>query len=303
MLAIVGRDPATDDLGVAVESKYLAVGAGSVFARAGVGAIALGGLSNSTYGSHGLELLAAGASPEAVIQELSGGDEEAHSRQVAVMDARGHAAVSPGEDLTHITPWTGAVAGENVIVMGNSLIGEATLTLMRDTFVRANTQLWQRLVEALDVGQHMGGDTRPLEQHSAALLVVRQNGGYGGYDDRIVDVRVDDHPHPVDELERLLEIYLEHYLPTNAADLVTLDETLTTEIQSRLVQTGDYRGWVTGRYDAATREALERFAGRENLEERMQPDARIDPKMLERLGVSDMWRLRVSPLGIRPTRH
>jgi uncharacterized Ntn-hydrolase superfamily protein len=295
MLAVIGRDPVNSDLGVAIESKYLAAGAVALFARAGVGAIALGGLPNATHGPRGLDLLASGVSPEEVVHLLTQPDKDASRRQAAVMDARGRAYLYSGEEVRRSSPgWTGGIVGQDVAMIGNSLIGEATLTLMRDTFERARGPLWHRLVEALDVGQHMGGDTRPLEQHSAALLVVRKGWGYGGFDDRIVDLRVDDHPHPVEELQRLLGIYLEHFLATDPADLVPLDQELIRQIQMRLAQTGDYRGWITGSYDVATREALERFAGRENLEERLRPDEQIDPKLLERLEVSEMWRLRIA---------
>jgi uncharacterized Ntn-hydrolase superfamily protein len=295
MTAIVARDPDTGDLGVAVESKYLAVGAVVPFARANVGAIACAGIPNAEYGARGLELLASGSSPDEVLGLLTSGDADAARRQVAIVDARGRTATFTGDVLKKISEgWSDGIEGRQAALIGTSLIGEATLTLMRDTFVRTPGPLWHRLVEALEVGQHMGGDVRPLQQHSAALLVARAQGGYGGYDDRIVDVRVDDHRHPVEELSRILEIYLEHFHATNPAELVPLDSELIKDIQTRLVQTRDYHGWVTGNYDAATHEALERYAGRHNLEERMQTGESIDPKLLEDLEVPEMWRLRLA---------
>jgi uncharacterized Ntn-hydrolase superfamily protein len=294
MMAIVGRDSKNGDLGVAVESKYLAAGAVAAFALAGVGAIALAGVPNTRYGSQGLDMLASGAAPEDVVRRLTGADEGANRRQVAILDVKGRACIHNGEEVKRfVRGWAGGIWDEDVALVGNSLIGEGTLTLMRDTFARIRGPLWHRLMEALDAGQHMGGDARDPLQHSAALLVVRHGSGYGGFDDRIVDLRVDDHPRPVEELRRLLDIHLEHFLMTDPAAMVPLDAQLTREMQTKLAQAGDYHGWITGSYDVATREALERFAGRENLEERLQADDRIDPRVLQRLGVSEMWRLRM----------
>lgn len=295
MTAIVGRDPVSGDLGVAVEWRTLAAGAVVPYARAGVGAIACAGISNSTYGPRGLDMLASGMPSEEVGAALIGADEGASRRQFAIVDAQGRGYTYTGEEVKRFSVgWTDGITRRDVALIGNSLIGEETLTLMADSFRRAGAPLWHQLMKALDAGQHIEGESRGAQQHSAALLVVREGSGYGGFDDRIVDLRVDDHPRPVEELERLLGIHLEHFLVTDAVDLVPLVPDLTREIQTRLALTGDYRGWIMGQWDAATREALERFAGRENLEERLQPDDLIDPKVLERLGVSDLWRLHLA---------
>ncbi len=295
MPAIVGRDPSNGDLGVAVESKSLAVGAVAPWARAGVGAVAVVGVENTSYGPRGLDLLSSGKSPEEVSQLLTSADERASQRQIAVVDAQGRSSAFTGADLAASSFRGCDVTGPDVAVVGIALIGEGTLKLMADTFQRTRGRLWERLMEALRAGEHMGGDSRDPGQHSAALLVVRQGGGYGRFNDRMIDLRVDDDPHPVEELQRLLAIHVEHFLPSDPDDLVPVDKELAREVQTRLARNGDYHGWITGTYDAATRAALEKFAARKNLEERLQPDGRIDYRVLERLGVSELlWRLRAS---------
>jgi uncharacterized Ntn-hydrolase superfamily protein len=152
---------------------------------------------------------------------------------------------------------------------------------MADSFQRSAGPLWHRLVAALAAGQRAGGDRRG--QQSAALLVVRVGGGYGGFNDRLIDLRVDDHSQPIDELARLLEMHQLLFLPADPADLIPIDAALATELQERLARTGDYHGPITAIYDEATRAALETYAGRENLEERLQPNGRIDRKLLDYL--------------------
>ncbi|MBF6589397.1 MAG: DUF1028 domain-containing protein, partial [Ktedonobacterales bacterium] len=200
--SLVGRDPETGDLGIAVQSKFLAVGAVVPWARAGVGAVATQSWANTSYGPRGLDLLAAGTSAEAAIAMLTRDDERATQRQAGIVDARGHAATYTGADCNS---WAGGVAGPNFAAQGNILIGEATVTSMAETFQRTPGPLWHRLVTALAAGQRAGGDSRG--QQSAALLVVREGGGYGGFNDRMIDLRVDDHPRPIDELARILDLY------------------------------------------------------------------------------------------------
>jgi uncharacterized Ntn-hydrolase superfamily protein len=292
MPAIVGRDPTNGDLGIAVESKSLAVGAIAPWARAGAGAIAVMGAQSMTsiYGQRGLDLLSSGKSPEEIIQPLMSADMRASWRQVAVVDAQGRSDTFTGADLrASVGGRAGGLSDHDLAVVGGTLFGGGTLRLMADTFQRTGGGLWERLMEALRAGEHMGGETRDPGQHSAALLVVRQGGGYGGFDDRLIDLRVDDDPRPVEKLQELLAIHVEHFLPSEPADLVSVDKDVAREVQTRLALTGDFRGWITGTYDAATRAALEQFATRENLEERLQPDGRIDYRVLVRLGVHELW--------------
>lgn len=276
--SIVGRDPTTGDLGVAVQSKFLAVGAVVPWARAGVGAIATQSWANTAYGPRGLELLASGKSAQETLARLTGVDDHADQRQVGIVGADGRSATYTGSGCMR---WAGGVAGTDFAAQGNILVGEETVTALAETFQQTRGSLWHRLVEALAAGQRAGGDSRG--QQSAALLVVRAGGGYGGFNDRMMDLRVDDHPHPIEELARLVKLYELLFLKPRPEDLLTIDAALAREIQQLLGRTGDYTGAISGVYDQATHTALARYCGRENLEERMTSDpndARIDQHVL-----------------------
>ena len=274
--SIVAYDPETGDLGVAVQSKFLAVGAVVPYARANVGAVATQSYANLLYGPQGLALLEQGLAPEEVIQRLTEADPDARLRQVGIVDARGRAAAFTGEGCF---PWAGHRVGPNVAVQGNILVGPETVDAMYETFLSAKGDLADRLVAALAAGQEAGGDRRG--QQSAALLVVREGGSYGGYTDRYIDLRVDDHPQPIAELTRLLRLWRVYFQPPRPEDILPLTEERVREIQHLLRELGYYRGEVTGRYDEATQHALRAFAGVENLEERLFDDARIDKTVLE----------------------
>jgi uncharacterized Ntn-hydrolase superfamily protein len=279
--SIVASDPATGDLGIAVESKFLAVGAVVPWARAGVGAVATQSWANTSYGPRGLDLLAAGKSAQEALDTLLAEDERTDQRQVGILDAQGRSATFTGPNCN---AWAGGIAGRNFAAQGNILVGEATVAALAETFQRETGPLWRRLVQALAAGQQAGGDSRG--QQSAALLVVRAGGGYGGFNDRMIDLRVDDHPHPIDELVRLLDQYELYFLKPGADDLFPIDSGLASEIQHLLTHSGDYSGPITGQWDATTYAALERYGGRENLEERLlhdPTDARIDRRVLEYL--------------------
>lgn len=276
--SIVGRDPATGDLGVAVQSKFLAVGAVVPWAKAGVGAIATQSWANTAYGPRGLELMAAGKSAQETLARLTGVDDHADQRQVGIVGADGRAATYTGSGCMR---WAGGVAGTNFAAQGNILVGEETVNALAEIFQQTQGPLWHRLVAALGAGQRAGGDSRG--QQSAALLVVRAGSGYGGFNDRMMDLRVDDHPRPIEELERLVKLYELLFLKPLPQDMLPIDPPLATELQQMLIRAGDYTGPLTGNYDAATYKALERYCGRENLEERLThdpSDARIDRNVL-----------------------
>ncbi|MEN3001107.1 MAG: DUF1028 domain-containing protein [Armatimonadota bacterium] len=201
--SIVAYDPATGDLGVAVASKFLAVGSVVPFARAGVGVIATQAFANTTYGPRGLELLQRGLSPEAVIRRLTREDPQREQRQVGIVDAKGRAATYTGKSCIR---WAGGITGKSFAAQGNILTGEAVVKAMADAFQQARGELAQRLLDALEAGEKAGGDARGKQ--SAALLVVRKGGGYAGFDDRYIDLRVDDHKDPIPELRRLLVMQL-----------------------------------------------------------------------------------------------
>ena len=201
--SIVGYDPATGDLGIAVESRFFAVGAVVPWAKTGVGAIATQSFANTTFGPKGLELLAAGKSAQETLDALLKEDPQADQRQVGIVDAQGRPATYTGAKCN---PWAGGKSGKNYTAQGNILTGKEVVEAMASSFAAAaNLPLADRLIKALSAGQTAGGDSRG--QQSAALLVVRAKGGYSGYNDRYIDLRVDDSPKPIEELTRLLELH------------------------------------------------------------------------------------------------
>jgi uncharacterized Ntn-hydrolase superfamily protein len=277
--SIVGRDAATGELGIAVQSKFLAVGAVVPWARADVGAVATQSWANTSYGPRGLDTLAAGKSAQETLDMLVAADERPEQRQAGIVDARGGSATYTGPGCAS---WAGGIAGPNFAAQGNILVSEATVVALAETFERTQGPLWRRLLAALAAGQSAGGDSRGMQ--SAALLVVRAAGGYGGFNDRFIDLRVDDHPQPIGELARLLDIHELLFFKPTPDDMLPLDAALTSELQTSLARSGDYTGPVNGIYDEATFHALERYGGRENLEERLAhapADAWIDRKVIE----------------------
>jgi uncharacterized Ntn-hydrolase superfamily protein len=274
--SIVARDPQSGELGIAVQSKFLAVGAVVPWARAGVGAIATQAWANTSYGPRGLELLAGGLSAAETLEKLLAGDAGREDRQIGIVGVDGAPVTYTGSQCF---PWAGGYTGEHFACQGNILVGEDTVQAMGRTFEETTGLLCDRLVAALAAGQAAGGDSRG--QQSAALLVVREGGGYGGFNDRFIDLRVDDHPDPINELKRLLQLHKLYLFRTAPQDILTIDENLARELQQLLTATGDYQGPINGMYDDVTRDAFRRFSGRENLEERWFEDGRIDRVVLE----------------------
>jgi uncharacterized Ntn-hydrolase superfamily protein len=200
--SIVAYDPETGDLGVAVQSRFFAVGAVVPWAKAGVGAIATQSYANTSYGPKALELLASGKSPAEVMEMLTEGDPGKAQRQVGIVDAKGRSATFTGAECL---AWAGGVADGHFAAQGNILTGEAVATEMARVFKETKGLLGDRLLAALDAGQAAGGDSRGMQ--SAALLIVREKGGYGGFNDRWCDLRVDDAPNPFVELRRLYTMW------------------------------------------------------------------------------------------------
>jgi uncharacterized Ntn-hydrolase superfamily protein len=201
--SIVARDPATGELGVAVQSRAFAAGARVPFAKAGVGAIATQAAANGFYGPEGLELLEKGLSPEDVVKRLTDADEGRDSRQLAVIDAKGRVKAYTGAKTN---AWAGHIEGENYSVQGNILTGEAVVREMARAFETSKGELAERMMNALDAGQAAGGDARGMQ--AGGILVVKPVDGSGRLSDRWVDIRVDDSPNPFTELRRLLNIVL-----------------------------------------------------------------------------------------------
>jgi uncharacterized Ntn-hydrolase superfamily protein len=273
--SIVAFDPKNGDLGVAVQSKFLAAGAVVPWAKAGVGAIATQSWANTSYGPKGLELLSLGLSAPEVVEILIAEDEGRDLRQVGIVDAQGRAAAYTGKGCFE---WAGHIIGPGYACQGNILAGPKVVEAMAEAFERSDGELAHRLVAALEAGQAAGGDRRG--QQSAALLVVREKGGYGGFNDRYVDLRVDDHPEPIKELKRLLSLYELYFFKPKPEDLVEIKGEIALEIQRILLKTGDYKGPLSGQYDEATKEAFKNLCLRENLEERWQEEPLVDLTVL-----------------------
>jgi uncharacterized Ntn-hydrolase superfamily protein len=279
--SVVARDPETGDLGCAVQSRFLAVAAAVPYARADVAAIATQALANLSYGPRGLALIEAGATAEQALAVLTGADERAERRQAAIVDARGRVAAHTGSGCS---AWAGHAIGDGFSCQGNILVSGATIEAMATAMEGSQGMpLAGRLVAALEAGQAAGGDSRG--QQSAGLLVVRAGGGYGGQSDRLVDLRVDDAAHPISELARLLRLH-ELYFSRPAEDaLIPIDAALAEEIARRLDSLG---GPTVGSAESTSLwQRLERWAGRENLEERMIREGFIDPLVLRVLRGED----------------
>ena len=198
--SIVGRDSVTEELGIAVASRFFAVGSVVPWARADVGAVATQSFANTSFGWRGLDLLEKGASPDEVADILLRGDADPNRRQFGIVAENGKSATYTGKDCI---PWAGGRNGPNYAAQGNILAGEAVVVAMESTFVGTRGTLADRLYAALAAGDRMGGDARGRQ--SAALIVVKKKAGYAGFTDRAIDIRVDDHPDPFKELKRLLD--------------------------------------------------------------------------------------------------
>lgn len=197
--SIVARDSATGELGVAVASRFFAVGSVVPWAKAGVGAVATQSFANTSFGWRGLELLEKGANPEEALQILLRDDNDREKRQVGIVSARGGAVTYTGKGCL---AWAGGRSGSTYAIQGNILAGEPVVTEMEKAFSQTDGTLADRLYAALVAGDATGGDARGKQ--SAAMLVVKEGAGYGGFTDRAIDIRVDDHPEPFKELGRLL---------------------------------------------------------------------------------------------------
>jgi len=274
--SIVGYDPEAGEWGIGVQSKFLAVGAVVPWAQAGVGAVATQSFANTAFGPTGLAHMAQGLSAQETMEKLLAADPHREHRQVGLVDAQGRSATFTGRDCF---PWAGGVAGQNFAAQGNILVSEATVAALAETFQAARGSLAERLVTALDAAQDAGGDRRGRQ--SAALLVVKDKGGYGGLNDRYVDLRVDDHAEPIKELGRLLGLYKLYFYKTDPRDLMPIDQGLARELQGILRVAGYYQEEPTGAYDEATKKALLAYIGTENLEERQREDAFIDRVVLD----------------------
>jgi len=278
--SIVAYDPGRQEWGVAVQSKFLAAAAVASWARAGAGAVATQSYANVTYGSRGLALLELGVPAATALEILVGDDEGRALRQVGLVDRAGRAAAYTGAECP---AWAGHIVGDGFACQGNILVpGTVEAMARRFEQVRGGPgELADWLVEALLAGQEAGGDQRGRQ--SAGVLVVRQGGGYGGNNDRYLDLRVDDDPDPIGRLQKLVEMHHLYFGAVDPANLIPLAD-VAAELQDLLRRTGHYDGPVTGIFDGATRKALRALVGRENLEERWTGEGdTIDRQVVEYL--------------------
>ena len=268
--SIVGFDPETKDLGVAVASKFIAVGAIVPWAKANVGAIATQALANVSYGPRGLELLSKGYSAKKVVEILISDDPLRDERQVGIVDSKGEAAAFTGKKCFE---YAGHIVGDGYAVQGNILAGPEVLEEMAKAFETTKGELVDKLLAALEAGDRAGGDRRGKQ--SAAILVVREKGGYGGYTDKYVDLRVDDHKEPVLELKRLFKIWeLTLLTREKPSDIVSKDE-VAAEVQRALKKLGFYKGEITGKWDDATEKAFTDWVMINNFENKLRKDRYI----------------------------
>ena len=267
--SIVAADPEAGDWGVAVASRFPCVGAVVPWARAGVGAVATQSWANTAFGPDGLALMNDGVPAEETLGRLVEADEGREDRQVGLVDAAGRAATFTGSKCMD---WAGGATGRGFAAQGNILVGEEVVGALSRTFAEAEGDLCDRLLAALLAGDAAGGDRRGRQ--SAALLVVREGGGYEGRNDRYIDLRVDDHPDAPAELARLFDVWDTTMLIRNDPLLAATPE-LIADLQRRLAALGKQPGDASGVFDDRTRAALAEWAGEHNLEGRLRDDDQI----------------------------
>jgi len=255
--------------GVATQSKFLGVGSVVPWAEPQVGAIATQAYANPRYGPDGLALLREELSTEEVVQRLTSADDGRDHRQLGVVDREGRAASYTGSECLD---WAGGRTGDCYAAQGNILVSAETVDAIAETFESSSGPLAERLLNCLDAAQAAGGDRRG--QQSAALLVVERDGGYASLSDELVDLRVDEHPRPLEELLRIYVMHQAIFGKTPPDKWLDVDETLAGELRDRLGKLG---------YEGELGDAFFHWAGNENLEERVDGVERIDPIVLEEL--------------------
>jgi uncharacterized Ntn-hydrolase superfamily protein len=275
--SIVGADLVNGDWGVAVASKFPAVGAVVPWARAGIGAVATQSWANTTYGPEGLALMGSGVPAHDALVRLVDADDHRDDRQAGFVDGRGRAATFTG---TGCSDWAGGVTGEDFAAQGNILAGPGVVDAMASSFTGTEGDLCDRLLAALVAGDGAGGDRRGRQ--SAALLVVREHGGYEGGNDRYIDLRVDDHPDAVTEMVRLFGIWDDTMLVRNDP-LLDASAELVGEIQRRLSALGRFHGEPSGDLDQPTRASMGEFASVYNLEGRLRDDDLISQLLVREI--------------------
>lgn len=211
--SIVARDPVTGEMGVAVQSHWFSVGSIVGWGEAGIGVVATQSFVNPSFGPRGLELLKAGKSPQEAIDELIASDEGRDVRQLAILDSKGRTASYTGKNCIREA---GNIAMENFSVQANMMLTDKVWSAMAEAFANSSGPLAERMITALEAAQNEGGDIRGKQ--SASLLVVKSEATGKIWEDRAIDLRVEDSDEPIIELKRLLKVY-RAYEHMNKGDL------------------------------------------------------------------------------------
>jgi uncharacterized Ntn-hydrolase superfamily protein len=268
--SIVACDLDAQQWGVSVQSKFLSVGSVVPWAEPHVGAVATQAYANPRYGPNGLQLLREGLSAQEVVDRLTGEDEGRDHRQLGVVDGEGNAATYTGKECMD---WAGGRTGTNYATQGNILVSAETVDALAETFESsAGRPLADRLIDCLAAAQAAGGDSRG--QQSSALLVVQQDGGYAGMSDVVVELRIEDHERPIEELRRIYTLHNEIFGVTPRDKWLPVDDELAGELRDRLAKLG---------YEGELEDSFTRWTGKENLEDRVDGVEQIDPVVLEAL--------------------
>lgn len=272
--SIVGFDPETKELGIAVQSKFLGVGSVVPWAKAGVGAVATQAFANPAYGPDGLKLMEEGKSAQETVDILTNRDDGKEDRQVGIVDRDGNSATFTGEKCYD---WAGGKAGEYYAAQGNILVGKETVEALADTFEQATGTLAERLLKALNAGQAAGGDSRGKQ--SAAIYIVKEKGGYMEANDRYIDLRVDDHPEPITELIRIYQLQQLYFGQTKSENIVDI----TGRVREDIVRNLNRLGFIQSNQvdDDELHEGLKSFIHVENFEGRDLGEGKIDKEVLE----------------------
>ena len=276
--SIVARDSSNGDIGIIVQSKFPAVGAVVPWAMAEAGGVATQAWANTSYGPRGLEFLTKGKNASETLKALLKNDDKVEHRQVGIVDAKGLAVSHTGKECME---WAGHIVGDGYACQGNILAGETVIKDMAEAYEKTESDLIDRLFAALNAGQVAGGDRRGMQ--SAAVLVVRKEGGYEGGNDRYVDVRVDDHPRPIEELERIFALYDMTLLNReDPSRLHHIEGDIALKIQQALVSQGFLEVIEREFSDTAT-SALREWVNTNNFENKWREDGTIWQSVLDYL--------------------
>ncbi len=274
--SIVAYDRSTKSFGIAVQSKFISVGAVVPWASWHAGAIATQAYANTAYGPAGLQLLKEGKSAPDVVKKLVSADKGREQRQVGVVDRKGRAATFTGKKCMD---WAGGVTGEGYAAQGNILVDRETVEAMAVTFETSRAGFPEKLLACLHAAQKAGGDRRGMQ--SAALLVVKNRGGYAGFNDRYVDLRVDDHAKPIDELERIFRLYDFTMLSGKEKEMLGIDGRIRLKLQINLSRLKFYRGPADGKESGALKNALNDYLSTNNFENKKTPPGYISKTVLD----------------------